>query len=115
MQVSPRGSGLQDVPRRFDGQQWCEARTFSILKILSALAVTLCWLSPAVAQTVDVRAGHVIDPSAAKVLDNQRIRIIDGKISTIIPWRDEDGAATIDWSAYTVLPGLIDLHTHLSD
>jgi imidazolonepropionase-like amidohydrolase len=33
----------------------------------------------------------------------------------VAPWRDADGAAAIDWSTYTVLPGLIDLHTHLAD
>src|SRR5690606_4101511 len=26
-----------------------------------------------------------------------------------------EGAERVDWSAYTVLPGLIDLHTHLAD
>ena len=31
------------------------------------------------------------------------------------PWRDADGRANVDWASYTVLPGLIDLHTHLSD
>ncbi|HEX6660334.1 MAG TPA: amidohydrolase family protein [Sphingomicrobium sp.] len=69
----------------------------------------------AVADTVDVRAGRLIDPAAARVLTDQRIRIVDGKIASVAPWRDADGAASIDWSGYTVLPGLIDLHTHLAD
>ena len=43
------------------------------------------------------------------------MRIVDGKIAAVMPWRDADGQASGDWSAYTVLPGLIDLHTHLSD
>ncbi len=67
------------------------------------------------AQNIDVRAGRLIDPLAAKVLADQRIRIVDGKIASVAPWRDADGTATIDWSGYTVLPGLIDLHTHLAD
>lgn len=71
--------------------------------------------SPAVAASVDVHAGRLIDPGSAKVLTDQRIRIVDGKIASVAPWRDSDGAAAIDWSAYTVLPGLIDLHTHLAD
>jgi imidazolonepropionase-like amidohydrolase len=69
----------------------------------------------AVAQTVDVHAGRLIDPAAAKVLTDERIRIVDGKIASVAPWRDSDGPASVDWSRYTVLPGLIDLHTHLSD
>lgn len=71
--------------------------------------------SPAVAASVDVHAGRLIDPANAKVLTNQRVRIVDGKIAAVTPWRDSDGAAAVDWSAYTVLPGLIDLHTHLAD
>jgi imidazolonepropionase-like amidohydrolase len=67
------------------------------------------------AATADVHAGRLIDPASAKVLTDQRIRIIDGKIAAVMPWRDSDGAAAVDWSAYTVLPGLIDLHTHLAD
>ena len=69
----------------------------------------------ATAETVDVRAGRLIDPAAAKVLTNQRIRIVDGRIASVAQWRDADGPATVDWSAETVLPGLIDLHTHLAD
>lgn len=57
----------------------------------------------------------MIDPVAAKILTDQRVRIVDGKIASVAPWRDADGRASIDWSSYTVLPGLIDLHTHLSD
>ena len=64
---------------------------------------------------MDVRAGRLIDPAAAKVLTDQRVRIVDGKIASVAPWRDADGAATVDWSGYTVLPGLIYLHTHLAD
>jgi imidazolonepropionase-like amidohydrolase len=71
--------------------------------------------SAAAAETFDVHAGQVIDPASAKVLTDQRIRIVDGKIAAVSPWRDADGPAAIDWSSKTVLPGLIDLHTHLAD
>jgi imidazolonepropionase-like amidohydrolase len=71
--------------------------------------------SPVAAATVDVHAGRVIDPVKAIVLSDQRVRIVDGRIAAVMPWRASDGPAAIDWSAYTVLPGLIDLHTHLAD
>jgi len=71
--------------------------------------------SAASAESVDVRAGRLIDPASAKVSTDQRIRIVDGKVTSVTPWRDGEGAATVDWSGYTVLPGLIDLHTHLAD
>ena len=67
------------------------------------------------AASFDIHAGRVIDPGATNVLTDQRIRIVDGKIASVAPWREGDGPAAVDWSAYTVLPGLIDLHTHLAD
>ena len=70
---------------------------------------------PAAAQNAEVRAGRVVDPAAARMLSDQRIRIVGGKIASVTPWRDADGPATVDWSGFTVLPGLIDLHTHLAD
>ncbi|HET7709173.1 MAG TPA: amidohydrolase family protein [Sphingomicrobium sp.] len=80
------------------------------------LAVLLaCLPASAPAQVVDVRAGRLIDPASARSLVDQRIRITDGKIESVAPWRDADGPAAIDWSGFTVLPGLIDLHTHLAD
>lgn len=69
----------------------------------------------AIADTLDVRAGRLIDPASAKVLTDQRVRIVDGKIASVVAWRDADGPAGADWSAFTVMPGLIDLHTHLAD
>ncbi|HVU30214.1 MAG TPA: amidohydrolase family protein [Sphingomicrobium sp.] len=71
--------------------------------------------APAAAANVDVHAGRLIDPATSRVLTDQRVRIADGKITAVMPWRESDGPATIDWSALTVLPGLIDLHTHLAD
>ena len=84
-------------------------------KWISGALASLLLSTAAVAQTVDVRAGRLIDPANAKVLTDQRIRIVDGKIAAVSPWRDADGPASIDWSGETVLPGLIDLHTHLAD
>ena len=83
--------------------------------VFGAGALALLLGSAAPAQTIDVRAGRLIDPASAKVLTDQRIRIIDGKIASVAPWRAGDGPAGLDWSGYTVLPGLIDLHTHLAD
>jgi len=86
------------------------------LKSQQLFAVAALLLGTAAsAQTVDVHAGRLIDPAAARVLTDQRIRIVDGRIAAVTPWRDSDGPAAIDWSRLTVLPGLIDLHTHLAD
>ena len=68
------------------------------------------------AQTVDVRAGRLIDPAAGTVTTDRLIRIVDRRIVSVGPWTGAvGGAPLVDWSAYTVLPGLIDLHTHIAD
>ncbi len=84
--------------------------------VMLAIAVLLVVAAPAPAQTLDVRAGRLIDPATATVLVDQRIRIVSGKLVSVTPWRPTaDDRAVVDWSGFTVLPGLIDLHTHLAD
>jgi len=81
-----------------------------------ALACAILAASSVPAETVDVRAGRLIDPETGKVSTDQRIRIVDGKIASVGPWDSASPSAKIvDWSGLTVLPGLIDLHTHIAD
>jgi imidazolonepropionase-like amidohydrolase len=87
----------------------------AIRQAIIAVGAALLASGAARAETFDVHAGRLIDPASAKVLTHQRIRIVGGRIASIAPWRESDGPAAVDWSAETVLPGLIDLHTHLAD
>ena len=81
-----------------------------------ALLLGLACTTPAAAQTLDVRAGRLIDPASGRVLADRRIRIVDGRIAAVEPWQaTANDAAVVDWSGFTVLPGLIDLHTHIAD
>src|SRR5579872_650907 len=82
--------------------------TILIPLLLSAMASS--------AQTIAVKAGTLIDPEAGITLKDQVILVRDGKIDAVghnlsIP----AGTKLIDLSADTVLPGLIDCHTHLAD
>jgi imidazolonepropionase-like amidohydrolase len=63
-----------------------------------------------------VRAGHLLEVETGKVLTDQAIGIENGKIVSIAPWSAASaGTHVLDWSAYTVIPGLMDMHTHLAD
>jgi imidazolonepropionase-like amidohydrolase len=81
------------------------------------LVVTCCaLLIPAAAQVTAIRAGKLIDPDSGTVLTAQTILIRDNKIEAVgnsvtIP----SNAKIIDLSKMTVLPGLIDCHTHLAE
>jgi len=68
------------------------------------------------AQLTAIKAGRVIDPDSGTVLTDQLILVRDNKIESIgkssaVPV----GAKVIDLSKMTVLPGLIDCHTHVAD
>src|SRR5216683_740106 len=83
-----------------------------LLLILSSALASQAQQSP----VTIIRAGRVIDVDAGRALSNQTIVIRNGKIESIgenlaIP----AGATIIDLSKMTVLPGLIDCHTHLAD
>lgn len=82
--------------------------------LLAALALVLA--APAPAQTVYVRAGHLVEPVSGEVLEDRLIRIESGRVAEITPYAPPPPDATvIDWSQFWVLPGLIDVHVHLAD
>ncbi len=72
--------------------------------------------SALLANDIYLEAGRLIDVQAGNVLTGQCISITDDKITAIASCGPTPkGAERVDWSGFTVLPGLIDLHTHLAD
>jgi len=84
---------------------------------LGAVALMLSFaasMTSSHAETVYVRAGKLVDTERGAVLDDRLIRIEEGRVVSVTPFAGapSDGKL-VDWSAYTVLPGLMDMHTHL--
>jgi imidazolonepropionase-like amidohydrolase len=84
--------------------------------LASVLGFWLCCATGASAQVTAIKAGRLVDPQAGTVLNDQIILIRDNKVEAVgkglaIP----ADAKLIDLSQMTVLPGLIDCHTHLAD
>jgi imidazolonepropionase-like amidohydrolase len=67
-------------------------------------------------QTVIVRAGRLFDPQAGRMLDRPVIVIVGNKINSVSNGNPPSisGATLIDLGDATLLPGLIDVHTHLT-
>ena len=97
-----------------------EGEKLRMRKLCVLLAVVVCLVGlRAAAQTrhVAVHAGHVLDVKSGKMLSDQVIVIEDGKIVSNGAAADAkvpSDAIRIDLPNATVLPGLIDAHTHLT-
>jgi imidazolonepropionase-like amidohydrolase len=65
-----------------------------------------------------VRAGHLLDVKTGKLLDGQTIVVVGDTIQAIAPTASVQAQCRatrwLIWAALTVLPGLIDVHTHLT-
>jgi imidazolonepropionase-like amidohydrolase len=64
-----------------------------------------------------VRAGKLLDVKSGKLLSNQTVVIEDEKIVSVGPAaevKSAPGDTVLDLPQSTVLPGLIDVHTHLT-
>lgn len=83
---------------------------------VACLVGVMAFASPVSAESVRIHAGRMVDVDKGRVLEDQAIRVENGRIVKVEPFagsKSEAGVRDIDWTAYTVLPGLMDMHTHL--
>lgn len=83
----------------------------------SAPQSTLSAQTPPAPKRTIIRAGHLLDVHTGKMLDAQTIVVSGDRIVSVAPTSStpaSSGDAVIDLGSLTVLPGLIDVHTHLT-
>lgn len=71
---------------------------------------------PAEARTVVVTAARLVDVASGRQVDRPQVVIVDGRITHVGKQGDAvpAGATRVDLPGVTLLPGLIDMHTHLT-
>lgn len=84
------------------------------MRVLVLAAALLA--GPASAGPLYIEAGQLLDVETGTLASGQCLLTEGERVARIEPCGETpDGAERVDWSAFTVLPGLIDLHTHLAD
>ncbi len=79
-------------------------------------ACMLLGATPALADTVVVTAARMVDVLAGREIAHVQVVVQDGRIATVGQQGDAvpQGARRVDLGGRTLLPGLIDMHVHLT-
>lgn len=84
------------------------------MKFLSLFLFAFIVSNSVYAESIVIKAGKLLDPVSGKIMTDQMLLIEDEKITKIAQQLDIPGKAkVIDLTHATVLPGMIDAHTHL--
>ncbi|WCL54685.1 metal-dependent hydrolase family protein [Gimibacter soli] len=82
-----------------------------------SLFLGLMLVAPAaMADRLIIRAGQMVDVEKGRVLKDQMIVVDGDRIVSVSDWKDPaERSNVLDWSSRTVIPGLMDMHTHIAD
>jgi imidazolonepropionase-like amidohydrolase len=91
----------------------------SLVCLVLATALSAAETAPPVPVLTVIKAGRLVDPKSGTVLSNQAIVIEGDHVKAVGPASDvlkglPTGTKVIDLGDATVLPGLIDCHTHVT-
>ncbi|MDA9920272.1 amidohydrolase family protein [bacterium] len=85
---------------------------------LALTAVLTCTLSVNVAaQSLIIKGANLLDVMTGELVKDHVVLVTDGRIARISPTRSADlpaGVDVVDLQGHTLLPGLIDMHVHLT-
>jgi imidazolonepropionase-like amidohydrolase len=91
------------------------SKAFGLLVCLTVLCQpTTAQTAAATPQPIVVRAARLLDVESGRMLTNVRVVIEGDRIQSVNPSTVPSGARTIDLGDVTLMPGFIDMHTHLS-
>ena len=86
------------------------------LPSLALAAAFLVTSASALAQTVVLTADAMVDAKTGRMIEDPAITIVDGVITAVATGEapQVEGAEYIDLAGLTILPGMIDMHVHLT-
>ena len=93
-----------------------------LARIMSAAATILVmgaplFSTPAMAQSMVIKGANILDVTNGELLKNHIVVVDDGRIAKVSPASSIElpkGGEVIDLQGQTLMPGLIDMHVHLT-